>query len=293
MMPASPSGFVSSQTSSRSASRSSTSPLSSVSVSPARGKRTTIAPSRRRVVVGVHRLAELEHHVVGDVDDGADRADARALEPRLHPGRRRAPRVDALDHAAAEARAACGRRRRAPRGAPRSSPAPPTCRARRASRRSRAATVARHAEHRQAVGAIRRELEREDRVVERERVAQVGPGASVAVEREQARPRRRTARVPSPSRACRATRRRAPSRADRRARRAASRLRARTAPSCRRRRSARRTRSRAARRRRRPCTRAAGPRWDAATTVEDARDDDARRTAGRRSRSPRPRGRPS
>ena len=33
----------------------------------------------------VHRLPELEHHVVGDVDDVVDRADAGSLEPLAQP----------------------------------------------------------------------------------------------------------------------------------------------------------------------------------------------------------------
>jgi len=40
-----------------------------------------------REVEGVHRLPHFEQHVVGDVDDVADRPDARRLQPRLHPGR--------------------------------------------------------------------------------------------------------------------------------------------------------------------------------------------------------------
>ncbi len=42
------------------------------------------------MVERVHRLAELEQHVVGDVDDVADRADAAGVQPRLHPVGRRA-----------------------------------------------------------------------------------------------------------------------------------------------------------------------------------------------------------
>ena len=45
-----------------------------------------------RVVEGVHRLTELEQHVVGDVDDVADRTARRRAQPRLHPVRRRADR---------------------------------------------------------------------------------------------------------------------------------------------------------------------------------------------------------
>ena len=57
------------------------------------------------VVVGMQRLAEFQHHVVGDVDDGGDRADAAALDAFLHPRRRGRFGVDAFDDAAHEARA--------------------------------------------------------------------------------------------------------------------------------------------------------------------------------------------
>ena len=50
-------------------------------------------------VVAVDRLAELEHHVVGDVDDERDRADAGELEPGDHPRRGRPGAVDAADDA--------------------------------------------------------------------------------------------------------------------------------------------------------------------------------------------------
>ena len=48
------------------------------------------------VVVGVHRLAELDHDEVRHVDDIVDGADAGALEALLHPLRRRA-NLDVLD----------------------------------------------------------------------------------------------------------------------------------------------------------------------------------------------------
>jgi hypothetical protein len=38
-------------------------------------------------IEGMHRLAEFEQHIVGDVDDIADRTDAAGLEPCLHPRR--------------------------------------------------------------------------------------------------------------------------------------------------------------------------------------------------------------
>ena len=44
------------------------------------------------------RLAELQHHVVRDVDDERNRADAREIQSRDHPGRSGAPGVDAAHH---------------------------------------------------------------------------------------------------------------------------------------------------------------------------------------------------
>ena len=74
-----------------------------------------------------------------------------------------------------------------------------------------AATLARDAEERQAIGAIGRELQRDQRVVERERVAQVGADAARRPAARAGPTRRRRCRVPSPSTASRATRRRASS----------------------------------------------------------------------------------
>ncbi len=59
------------------------------------------------VIEGMHRLPGLEHHVVGDVDDVADRPDAGRPQPRLHP-RRRGRDVDAGDQAPDEPAAAVG-----------------------------------------------------------------------------------------------------------------------------------------------------------------------------------------
>ena len=64
-------------------------PSSVVSVSP--GPRRADAQCRagqRRQVEGMQRMAQLEQHVVGDVDDVADRADACGREPLGQPGGR-------------------------------------------------------------------------------------------------------------------------------------------------------------------------------------------------------------
>ena len=81
-------------------------PSSSFSVSPAcasarRSRRA--AWSRSYACIG---CAELEHHVVRDVDDRADRAQARTTQALLHPERRLRVRTNAANDAADELRAA-------------------------------------------------------------------------------------------------------------------------------------------------------------------------------------------
>ncbi|CAG7017436.1 hypothetical protein PICSAR14_04142 [Mycobacterium avium subsp. paratuberculosis] len=53
-------------------------------------------------VVGVHGVAELEHHVVGHIDRRRGGADARQQQPALQPPRRHRGRVDAGDRAQRE-----------------------------------------------------------------------------------------------------------------------------------------------------------------------------------------------
>ena len=53
-------------------------------------------PGQPRGVVGVQRLAQLQHHVVGDVDDQRDRPHPGREQAALHPPRRRRLRVDAV-----------------------------------------------------------------------------------------------------------------------------------------------------------------------------------------------------
>src|SRR5690606_14288316 len=57
----------------------------------------------------VRRPAELEHHVVRDVDERGDAALPGALEPTLHPLRRGPLRIDAANDAPREAAAEIGR----------------------------------------------------------------------------------------------------------------------------------------------------------------------------------------
>jgi hypothetical protein len=61
----------------------------SASSRPAPAVRRSAPAGKHREVEGVHRLAELEQHVVRDIDDVADRADAGGAQPRLHPVGRR------------------------------------------------------------------------------------------------------------------------------------------------------------------------------------------------------------
>ena len=51
-----------------------------------------LTAAEARVIERVHRLTELEQHVVGDVHDVAGRPDAGGAQARLHPLRRRADR---------------------------------------------------------------------------------------------------------------------------------------------------------------------------------------------------------
>ena len=55
-------------------------------------------------IKGVHRLAVLEHDVVGDIDNVVDRADAGIAQPLLHPGRGGGD-LHVFDHAGGVARA--------------------------------------------------------------------------------------------------------------------------------------------------------------------------------------------
>ena len=91
MIPARPIGRSSASQINRSSAPSVRSTSSSVvSVSPASaGADPEPVAAERRQVVGVVRLAELEHHVVADVDDVVDRAHAGCGEPLGHPRRRR------------------------------------------------------------------------------------------------------------------------------------------------------------------------------------------------------------
>ena len=123
------------------------------------------------VVVGVHRLAELDHDEVRHVDDVVDGTDAGALEALLHPLRRRA-NLDVLDDARAEAVAEVARLdangdhvRRLGRIVLVANDGRPL---RLVARQHR--DLAHEADDAEAVAAVRRELELEHDVVEAEYV---------------------------------------------------------------------------------------------------------------------------
>jgi hypothetical protein len=133
----------------------------------------------------VQRLPQLEHDVVGDVHDRADRAQPAPLEARLHPARRRGAGVDAAHEPAAVARARFRRfqndRQRVRKRRLDAS------RARRFDARAGyRGNLARDAEDREAVTAIRRGLGREDAVFEVEHDAHVGAHFRVGRERHHA-----------------------------------------------------------------------------------------------------------
>ena len=151
------------------------------SVSPSRAQRTRSAPAGHLVeVVGVVGLAQLEHHVVGHVDDRVDRAACRRCVRRLASHAGEAPTVTPCEHAGQEAPAQVrvdDLDRRHGRGA--GAPLSATVGVRVGERHAEAGgEVAGHAGDRHGVGPVGVDLE----VVERRRrsmpsaVAQVGAG---------------------------------------------------------------------------------------------------------------------
>ena len=135
-------------------------------------------------IVGVHRLAELEHDVVGDVDHRADAALTGAAQTLAQPQRRRSRVVDIEQHARVETRTGRRRRERDRRalGVARShrgdrpTALQPLSRGTRhtADGQSRDRTdLARETAHRHGVTAVRGDSELEDGVIETERRAQV------------------------------------------------------------------------------------------------------------------------
>ncbi len=137
-------------------------------------------------VVDVQRPAELEHHVVGHVDERGDGALPCALQAAAHPARRRRRRIDVADDAPGEAAATFGRREL-------------DRMLRLALGRNRLdlglfqflfgqrSHLARNAEDREAVGAVRRELESEHVLVEIEQLAHVGAWLRVLRQLQQPR----------------------------------------------------------------------------------------------------------
>ena len=62
-----------------------------------------------REIESVQRLAQLDHHVVGDVDGGVDAAHVGTTQALDHPQRGRLRKVDVTDHTAQVTRAGCRR----------------------------------------------------------------------------------------------------------------------------------------------------------------------------------------
>ena len=136
-----------------------------------RGPDTDLPAGQRGEVERVHRLSEFQEHVVRDVDDVADRADAGRLQSSLHPGRGWGDRHvgDGADIAGAEFRAlehdvdvrcggvglrACGVRIRRV----------PTASRRRQRQSVRRSDLARHADDGHGIRTIGGDLEIEHRI---------------------------------------------------------------------------------------------------------------------------------
>ena len=138
-----------------------------------------------RVIEGVQRLTELQHHVVGHIHQRTDRADAAAHEALLHPVGRRRLGVHTADDPAAVTRASfrrikndrtrlvVGRRHDfAGRQAERTT--------------GQGRHFAGNAGKAQAVGTIRRQLDREQGVVKLEEFPQVDTDRGVLRQHQQA-----------------------------------------------------------------------------------------------------------
>ena len=138
-----------------------------------------------RVVEGVQRLAEFEHHVVGDVHEGADRTDAAAQQALLHPLGGRRLGVDAADDAAAVTRAGF---RRVEHDHPRVAMAGGHRLAGRQAERAagEGGHLAGDAAEAQAVGAVGRQLDGEQGVVEGQVIAQIGADRRVLGQHQEA-----------------------------------------------------------------------------------------------------------
>ena len=141
---------------------------------------------KARVVEGVQGLPEFEHDVVGDVDQRRDRADAAALQATDHPFGACRARIDAADDAAAVARAGGRRLQRDRTGHFAGDGDRGDLREDGAGAGERC-DLARDSCERQAVGAVRRQLQRQHAVVEVEQAAHVVAGDRIGGERQQSR----------------------------------------------------------------------------------------------------------
>ena len=183
-------------------------PSSVVIFSPGVASRTTMpATGEATEVERVQRTAAFEHHVVGDVDDVADRPHARETQPALHPVGR-LPHRDRRDPHD-EARAAVGRLDDADRAVERRRRRGPASSSVSGERQTEVrGEIARDADDAHRVGTVGRDREVEHDVVEAEHLAHVGAELGVVVEREDARRGRRRGRARARSRACPPTPRR-------------------------------------------------------------------------------------
>ncbi len=138
-----------------------------------------------RVVEGVQRLAQLEHHVVGDIDERRDGTHAAALDALLHPVGRGCLRIHAT-HDAATVAWTGGRcveddaTRFLMHGGDRLD------HWQRQRRAGQGGHFARDTGQRQAVGTVRRELQRNQVVVEVQVLADAQAKRRVVRQRQQA-----------------------------------------------------------------------------------------------------------
>ena len=124
-------------------------------------------------VVGMHRLAEFQHHVIRNVHDGTDGTQSRAPQPLHHPQRRDGVRADVAYHASCKTGAGL-RRKQAnleavrDRGDDRRNFQ--LLQRRTTDRRE----FPRDTGHGQRIASIRRQVQLQERVVQAERLAKCG-----------------------------------------------------------------------------------------------------------------------
>ena len=132
----------------------------------------------------MQRLAELQHDIGGDIDDGGDGSNTAALEPLPHPRWCGRLRIDSRDDPRAEpgtgervfdTNTSLSARRLGDTGT----------RRQREQRTGARGEIARHANEGKTIGPVRRQLERQHRIVEVEHLPQIAADGNACIQDQQ------------------------------------------------------------------------------------------------------------